>query len=409
MMTPRERITKFLNGEPVDRIPNGLGGCETAGLHNLSYKTLKEALGVSDPKNRVCTFMNNAIFEPSVIDAMEGDIILLGTKMCPSRFWGPTADSEWKTLDIWDTTIHVANDWQFRKDPDGTYWWDETSKCPPGELYFDPVPSSEAGEYFNFETPSPDDFNPPHELPEEQLKKLAQDAKFLFENTNYAISCGEIVRDLQLRPGGLTSWWMMMVDNPEACHEFLGKAVDAALAQLKQLDQAIGKYCMMMGLADDIGDQRGVSIGPDLWRMIFKPHYKRLFTEWHKTSNMKVSLHCCGSIVDIMDDLIECGVDILNPVQISADDMNPANLKAKWGDRIIFYGGVFDATLFAPDAPEEEVYAQVKQNIETFSAGGGYMFAGVHNLPGNLPESHIRAMMRAYRDCRDNPALRGTE
>jgi len=407
MMTSRERIDRLLNREPVDRIPNGLGGCETAGLHNLAYKTLKDVLGVTDPWNRVCTFMNNAIFEPSVLEAMDGDIILLGTKMCPSRFWTPRFASEWKTLDIWDTTIHVANDWNFHKDPDGAWWWDGTSKCPPGEIYFD-VPPVAGAEYFGGdETPSPDDFHPRHELPEELLKRLEEDAKWLHENTDYAIACGEYIFDLQIRPGGLTNWWMRMVTEPNAVHEFLGKSVDAAIANLKQLEQAIGKYCAFMGLADDIGGQNGITVGPDLWREIYKPHYKRLFTEWHRISNMKVNLHSCGSNFDIMDDLIECGVDLYNPVQVSAAKMAPATLKANWGDKIIFYGGVFDATLFPDTMAEDEVYRQVKKNIEALSKGGGYLFAGVHNLPGNLPEGHIRAMMQAYKDCRDNPALRG--
>jgi uroporphyrinogen decarboxylase len=121
-MTSRERVRRLLNWEKVDRVPNGLGGCETAGLHNLAYEKLKRVLGVDNPWNRVCTFMNNAVFEPSVIEAMEGDTILLGSRMCPSRFWGPQAPSEWKELHIWDTTIHVANDWDFRQDPDGTWW-----------------------------------------------------------------------------------------------------------------------------------------------------------------------------------------------------------------------------------------------------------------------------------------------
>lgn len=406
-MTPRERIAQLLDHEPTDRIPNGLGGCETAGLHNLAYKTLKNILGVSDPKNRVCTFMNNAVFEPSVLKAMDGDVILLGSKMCPSRFWTPEADIQWKPLDIWDTTIQVAKDWQFRKDRNGTWWWNETAKCPPGEIYFD-VPPTQNSSYFSAdEQPSPNDFNPPHEIPEELLKQLEADAKWLYDNTNYAIACGEYIFDLQIKPGGLTNWWMRMVTEPNAVHDFLDKAVDAAIANIKQLEQAIGKYCAFMGIADDIGDQNGITIGPDLWRRIYKPHYKRLFSEWHKISGMKINLHSCGSNFDIMDDLIECGVDIYNPVQISSANMDPAVLKAKWGNKIIFYGGIYDATLFPNTMDQHEVYEAVKRNIEVFSTGGGYLLAGVHNLPGNLPDSHIHAILQAWHDCRDNPALTG--
>ena len=400
-MTPRERMRSFLAGEKVDRIPNGLGGCETAGLHNVAYDRLKWILGVTDSKNRVCTFMNNAIFEPSVLEAMEGDIILLGSRMCPSRFWGPGTDRKWKDLNIWGITIQVAQEWNFRKDPDGTYWWDDRKKCPPGALYFDPPAPSTVGLRFDdADPPSPNDFNPSHELPETLLRRLEEDARLLYENTNYCITCGEMIRDLQLRPGGVQSWWMRMMEEPDACHEFLGKACDAGIAQLKQLHQAIGKYCDILMIADDMGDVRGVTVGPGLWREIYKRHYKRLFTEWHNITNMKVSLHCCGAVSDILGDLIECGLDIFNPIQISAHGMEPEKLKADFGGDLIFYGGCFDAVLCPSTTPDEVVYGTVKRNIEIFSKDGGYIFAGVHNLPGDTPELHLRAMLEAYRDCR---------
>jgi len=407
-LTPRERVQRLFDRKPTDRIPNGLGGCETAGLHNLAYEKFKRVLGVSDPKNRVCTFMTNAIFEPSVLQAMEGDMILLGTKMCPSRFWGADAEKEWKDLNIWNTTVQVAKDWRFRQDTDGSWWWDETLKCPADAIYFEIPPSEDDLQVFRTgEYPSPDDFNPSHEIPEEILNRLHEDAKLLYETTDYSIVCGEFIRDLQLRPGGTTGWWMMMIEAPELCHEFLSKACDAAISHIKQIDQAVGQYCDCMMIADDIGDKRGVTIGPDLWREIFKPHYKRLFTEWHRLTKMKVCLHCCGSVSDILDDLIECGVDVYNPVQTSADRMDPASLKKRFGDKIVFYGGVYDTPIFPPQMDEAEVYERVKSNIETFSKGGGYLFAGVHNLPGDVPESHLRAMLEAWRDCRDRADLTG--
>ena len=101
-----------------------------------------------------------------------------------------------------------------------------------------------------------------------------------------------------------------------------------------------------------------------------------------------------------MGDLIECGLDIFNPTQISADGMDPEKLKADFGDKLIFYGGCFDAVLCPPTTPDEVVYEAVKKNIEILSQDGGYIFAGVHNLPGDTPESHLKAMFRAYEDCR---------
>lgn len=399
-MTPRERMRRFLNGETVDRIPNGLGGCETAGLHNVAYDKLKRVLGVRDPANRVCTFMNNAIFEPTVLRAMEGDIVLLGSRMCPSRFWGPEAAAEWKPLHIWDIELQVAREWQFRRDADGTWWWGG-NMCPPGGYYFDPPAGQAVGVNLDqLHWPSPDGFRPAHDLPDEYLRRLADQARWLHDHTDYCIACGEIIQDLQLRPGGTQSWWMRLAAEPEACHEFLGRAVDAGLAQLRQLHDAIGGCCSILGIADDMGDTRGITVGPDLWRQVYKPHYKRLFAGWHKITGMKVNLHTCGSMATILDDLIECGVDLYNPVQISANGMQPAELKRRFGGRVTFYGGAFDAVNVSASVPPEAVYDQVKANIRALSRGGGYVFAGVHNLPADIPESHLSAMLAAYRDCR---------
>ena len=115
---------------------------------------------------------------------------------------------------------------------------------------------------------------------------------------------------------------------------------------------------------------------------------------------MKINLHSCGGVSSILGDLIECGVDIFNPVQISAAGMSPRELKAKFGKDLIFWGGGYDAQLSNREASYEEVYREVRENIRVLGEGGGYIFAGVHNLPADTPESHLRAMMDAYRDGR---------
>ena len=250
--------------------------------------------------------------------------------------------------------------------------------------------------------PSPEDYHPSHELPEEFLRILENSARWLYENTDYSITCGETIQDLQLKPGGLEAWWMRMMMEPKACHEFLGKAVEASLDQLKQLEQAVGKYCDTLMIADDIGDVRGVMCGPDLWREIYKTHYKRWWTEWHKITSMKISFHCCGSVANILTDLVECGLDIFNPVQISARGMQPAAIREKVGNKLIFYGGALDAVVTPPNTPPEEVYETAKKTITTLSKNGGYIFAGTHNITGDTPASHLRAMFQAYQDCRYN-------
>lgn len=403
-MNSRERMRRFLNGESVDRIPCGLGGGETAGLHNVAYDRLKRILGVTSDSNRMGTFMNNAVFDVDVLEAMGADVVLAGTRMNPARFFGPGHEAGWKPLQIWDITMQVPEEWAFREDADGAWWWDEHKKCPPGSYYFDPVPRATSdAPARDPEPPSPDDYHPSHELDPDYLSRLTESARWLYENTTLSVACGESITSLQLEPGGMEQWYIRMVTDPDECAAFLDKAVDAGLAQLRQLDQALGQYCDILHIAHDMGDSRGVCIGPDLWRRIYKPAYKKFFTTWHEITDMKCSLHCCGAISEIIGDLIECGVDMLNPVQISAADMNPADLKERFGNDIIFYGGVYDAIHFMSFKNAQDVYDGVKANIQTLSQGGSYLFAGVHNLPGDLPEDHLRAMLDAYHDCQADP------
>ena len=350
--------------------------------------------------------MCNAVFEPSVLEAIHGDMIIANSRMCPSDMWGPDTEDQWKEVDIWGFPTHVPLDWQFRRDADGSWWWDESRKCPQGGYYFDVPPSRLAEEQSHRNpNPSPDSFNPSHEMSEDRLRQAEKGAKWLYENTEYSVVSGESIHDLQIRPGGTEDWWIRMISDAGAVHQFLDKMVDSALSQLEQLEQAVGKYCDTLLIADDMGNSRGVSIGPDLWREIYKPHYMRLFHGWHERTDMKVIMHNCGGIGEILEDLIECGVDIINPVQLSAQGMNPVELKRRFGGRIIFYGGVYDSILLAGEKSEDRVYEEVKKNIEILSAGGGYLFAGVHNLPADMPESHIRAMLAAYENSAEKPEL----
>jgi uroporphyrinogen decarboxylase len=104
-------------------------------------------------------------------------------------------------------------------------------------------------------------------------------------------------------------------------------------------------------------------------------------------------------MTEILGDLIECGVNIYNPVQISANNMAPEMLKERFGKNIVFHGGVYDAVKFRGEPSPDVIYESVKANIRTFSKNGGYLFAGVHNLPPDIPEAHLEAMLSAYRDC----------
>lgn len=400
-MTSRERVRKVLNHEIPDRIPNGLGGCETEGLHVYAYDKLQSVLGVKREAPRVDTFMTNAVFEKHVIDAMDGDIVLLASpRMCKSDFRGPWTDSQWKEQTLWGKTFSVSVRDHFRTESDGTIVWESAGGvvCPPGTFFFDGRGTTDLMQ--EFDVPDPDKFNPCDTISDERLRALEDSARFLYNNTDLSICLGETINDLQIAFGGMIGLMVLLMENPDVQIALLNKCVDSALKQIELLEQAVGKYVDILSIAHDIGDNRGVTIGAELWRQVYKDAYKRLFTGWHKRTGMKINLHSCGSISEILDDLIECGLDVLNPVQISAAGMSPEYLKERFGSRIVFWGGAYDPQLVPSDLDYESVYNIVSENIRIFGANGGYIFSGVHNLPPTMPETHLKALIDAYKDSR---------
>ena len=345
--------------------------------------------------------MTNAVFDEPVIKAMDGDIILLASpNMCGSQLRGDVAD-QWKEQKLWGKTFSVSLREHFRENSDGSITWVSRGDavCPAGTFYFDYKGATDL--LADFDVPDPDDYHPWDTISDEMLRHLEEQAKRLYEETDLSICLGESVTDLQIQPGGMIGAMILMVEEPDVMQAFLAKSMEASLKQIALLEQAVGKYVDILSIAHDFGDNRGVTIGTDLWRKIYKPYYKQYFQGWKSITDMKINLHSCGSIASIMGDLIECGVQVVNPIQTSAADMDAASLKARFGDDVIFWGGAYDAQLIARSDTYEEVYRKVFDNMKTLGAGGNYIFGGVHNLPGDLPEAHLKAMIDAYRDARD--------
>jgi uroporphyrinogen-III decarboxylase len=193
-----------------------------------------------------------------------------------------------------------------------------------------------------------------------------------------------------------SEWVVMLMTEKETCHEMMGRAVDASIGCLKQLHDAVGDTCFAWGIAaDDSGTQRGEFIGPDLWAEMIKPHYAKLCSWVHRNTNWKTFLHCCGSICHLIPHMIEAGVDILNPVQTSAANMEPKRLKEEFGDRIVFWGGGCDTQSVLPTATPEEIREHVRERLGIFRPGGGYVFTQVHNIQPDVPAENVIAMLDA--------------
>lgn len=403
IMTSRERVRAVLNHQIPDRVPNGLGGCETSSLHVLTYDNLQMMMGVERKPPKVDSSMCIAIFEEPVIQAIEGDILLLAShKFCESEYRGDIED-QWKETQLWGRTFSIPKNVNFQENADGSltwlsHMWNDGAICTPTSYYFEHKEYTDL--LADFEIPDPDDFQPSDTFDEKLLRNLENTGKRLYNETDYSLSLGEWVTNLQVQPGGFAGHMILMLEEPDVMREILDKHVEAALKQITLLDQAIGKYVDMVSMVQDIGDNKGVTIGAPLWREIYKPAYKKLFQGWRQRTDMKINFHSCGSIEEIMGDLIECGMHVLNPIQTSAANMNPTLLKERYGKDVVFWGGAYDSQSMPASASYEEVYKTVYNNVKTLAADGNYIFSGVHNLPADLSNEHLRAILDAYNDAK---------
>ena len=180
--------------------------------------------------------------------------------------------------------------------------------------------------------------------------------------------------------------------------------LEVSLAICRTLLREVGEEVDVLLASDDLGLQGGLMISPGAYRELIKPRHEKYFRLMHEMSPAKVLFHTCGSVVDIMDDLVEIGVDILNPVQVSAAGMEPPVLKEKWGDRLSFWGAI-DTQRLLPHGSVADVQAEVERQIEHLGRGGGYVLGAVHNIQPDVPLENLLAMFRHARAYR--PSFHG--
>lgn len=247
---------------------------------------------------------------------------------------------------------------------------------------------------------------------DELLKHLETQSKRLYEDTDYAIMYsmgGSGFGDIALVPApwmkdpkgirDVEEWYISTVSRRDYIHEVYDRQCGIALENLARLKDALGNRIETIFITGtDFGTQRGPFISPDAYRDLYKPFHKRLCDWIHKNTSWKTFLHSCGGIRPLMNDIIEAGIDILNPVQCSAEGMEPQALKDDFGDKITFWGGGVDTQKTLPFGTPEEVYEQVSERIRIFNKDGGYVFDTIHNIQAGTPVENVKAMIDAISD-----------
>lgn len=194
---------------------------------------------------------------------------------------------------------------------------------------------------------------------------------------------------------------MDIYTDPDLVEGLLDALMEKHLETLKNVCEAVGNVVDILRFGDDLGMDTGMFMSKDKYREIFKPRHKLLNEYVHTHSNMKTLLHSCGSVYPIIDDLIEAGYDILNPVQTTARDMDPKTLKREFGKDITFWGGGCNTRTILNRGTPQEVYDYTIRMIEIFSKDGGFVFNQEHNILPDVPAENMLAMYRAVNDCRN--------
>lgn len=364
-MTPRERVITALNHKEPDRIPFDLGGYQS-GIHIIAYNKLKRHLGI-DPQTEISERLQQlAKIDEKILERLKVD----------TRFIYP----ESKTL-------------KEEKNPYVDEWGTKRG-MPKGNLYYDmmeyPLAEASIEDIKKYQGPAPEDMG----ITEEFGKR----AKYLYENTDYALVTtfpGVFEKSWELR--GIQQMFMDIGLNKKLIVALFDKVLEIEIKIYKRLLSLIGEYLQIVLFTEDLGTESGLLISPQFYREVLKPCQKELIQNIKRYTNAKVAMHSDGAIRPLIKDFIEVGVDIINPVQASADGMNTKELKRDFGKDLCFWGGI-DTQKILPFGSPDEVEEEVKRRIEDLALGGGYLFASCHNIQADVPPENIMAMCEALQE-----------
>ncbi len=258
-------------------------------------------------------------------------------------------------------------------------------------LYFDwvdfPIQEATMAALDHYQWPQPD--------PVEVNLTLGKQAKSLYENTDYAIVGSAVIGggifEQPARVMGLQNFLMALASDPKFADRLMEQITDIYIESCNRCLEQVGPYIQVFTYWDDLTGQNGWIINPAIYRKMIKPKQKRLVEAIKKMTGAKIFFHCCGAARSLIPDLIEIGFDILNPVQVSAQGMNTRELKAEFGQDIVFWGGGVDTQRVLPFGTPQEVRDEVKRRIDDLAPGGGFVFAAVHNIQAFVPPKNIVA------------------
>lgn len=419
-MTSRERVELALNHREADRVPLDLGASAVTGMHVSSVYALRQRMGLDPPGTPVKVvepYQMLGEIAPDLMDALGVDVVGLGA---PTNMFGFRNDG-WKTWTFFDgTPVLVPEAFNTDPEPNGDilmYPEGDKSAPPSGHLpkggfYFDTIVRQDPLDEDALRAEDNlQEFQPVSDEVVEHYRagaeRLAATGRAILANFG-----GTAFGDIALVPApwlkhprgirDIAEWYMSTTARFDLVQEIFDRQCAIALANWEKLHRAVGdRVTAVFVTGTDFGTQHGPFISPQAYRDLFKPFHRRVNDWVHTHTNWKTFIHSCGAVSAFLDDFVDAGFDILNPVQCSAVGMDPEILKAKYGDRITFWGGGVDTQGALPFGTPDDVRRQVRERIRIFGRGGGFIFNPTHNVQAQIPVENLAAMYETLAECRE--------
>jgi hypothetical protein len=412
-----------LNHQEPDRVPLDLGASAVTGMHVSTVYALRQALKLDSPEKPVKVvepYQMLGEIAPDLIETLGVDVVGLSSKVTMFGF----RNEGWKRWRLSDgTPVLVPDNFNTTPDaegnimifPQGDKSVPPCAKMPKNGFYCDALDRQKLIDWGNLD--ASDNLEEFSSISNEELTYYRDKVERLYTETDKAIFAsfgGTSFGDIALVPGlqlknpkgirGVKEWYMCHVRRPDYILQVFERQCEVALENFEKLFKAVGnKVAAVFISGTDFGTQKGPFMSNASYRRLYKPFHKRINDWVHENTSWKTFMHSCGSIESLITDFVEAGFDILNPVQTSATNMDSHMLKAKYGDKMVFWGGGVDTQNILPFGTPEKIKKDVQRRICTFAPGGGFVFNTIHNVQPRIPVKNVRAMFDAVREFGEYP------
>ena len=412
--TSRARLANTLNHNQPDRIPIDFGGTSVTGVHASCVAALRDYYGLEKRPVKIHEPAQMlAILDDDLKDAMGIDVAGVFRR---STKWGVPAE-RWKLWQFNDLEVLVPGDFNTTIDangdtlvyPEGDTTVPPSGRMPKGGYFFDCIVRQEPIDEDNLDPEdNMEEFCPISQADLDDLATAASGAAATGRGVIAGFG-GTAFGDISVVPGpglkhprgirDITEWYVSTRSRQDYIHKVFERQCEIAIANLERIYAVVGNHVQAAYLCGtDFGTQTSAFCSVKTLRDLYFPYYKRINDWIHAHTQWKTFKHSCGAVSKFLPTFIEAGFDILNPVQCSATGMEPEQLKASFGDQLVFWGGGVDTQKTLPFGTPAEVREQVLRRCEIFAPGGGFVFNSIHNVQAMTPVENIVAMLDAVHE-----------